>query len=115
MPSERELPGPLDAVLTANHPLFTTGHTAPAVPALTKSDIAERALDLARVLHELMSGEREVQGLLALLLVNYRPGPSVRPWTGGCRCRRSRTVQLGAGDHRGGARASCGGGQGHRR
>jgi len=80
MPSPGELPGRLDAALTVIHLLFTTGHTAPAGPALTRDDLAERALDLARMLRALLPREREVSGLLALLRANHarrstRTGP----------------------------------------
>jgi RNA polymerase sigma-70 factor (ECF subfamily) len=71
MPDAAELPDRLDAALTAIHLLFTTGHTAPTGPTLTKDDLAERALDLARMLRDLMPDEREVRGLLALLLANH--------------------------------------------
>jgi RNA polymerase sigma-70 factor (ECF subfamily) len=71
MPSPDDLPDRLDAALTAIHLLFTSGHTAPAGPALTRNDLAERALDLARMLRDLMPDEREVRGLLALLLANH--------------------------------------------
>jgi RNA polymerase sigma-70 factor (ECF subfamily) len=71
MPAPSELPGRLDAALTVIHLLFTTGHTAPAGPALTRDDLAERALDLARMLRDLLPREREVSGLLALLLANH--------------------------------------------
>jgi RNA polymerase sigma-70 factor, ECF subfamily len=71
MPGRDELPARLDAVLTVIHLLFTTGHTAPEGPALTRDDLAERALDLARMLHALMPRQREVGGLLALLLANH--------------------------------------------
>jgi RNA polymerase sigma-70 factor (ECF subfamily) len=71
MPPPAELPVRLDAVLTVIHLLFTTGHTAPAGPALTSDDIAGRALDLARMLRALLPREREVSGLLALLLANH--------------------------------------------
>ncbi len=71
MPGPDELPGRLDAVLTVLHLLFTTGHTAPAGPALTRDDLAERALDLARLLMALMPQQREVRGLLALILANH--------------------------------------------
>ncbi|MCW2877137.1 MAG: polymerase subunit sigma-24, partial [Sphaerisporangium sp.] len=71
MPAPGELPERLDAALTALHLLFTTGHTAPAGPALTRNDLAERALDLVRTLRDLMPDEREVRGLLALLLANH--------------------------------------------
>jgi RNA polymerase sigma-70 factor (ECF subfamily) len=71
MPAPSELPDRLDAALTAIHLLFTTGHTAPSGPALTRNDLAERAIDLARLLRDLMPDEREVRGLLALLLANH--------------------------------------------
>ncbi|MEV0774573.1 RNA polymerase sigma factor [Streptomyces sp. NPDC050433] len=71
MPAPDELPHRLDSALTTIHLLFTTGHTAPAGPALTNDDLAGRALDLARMLHGLLPDEREVRGLLALLLANH--------------------------------------------
>jgi RNA polymerase sigma-70 factor (ECF subfamily) len=71
MPTEGELPARLDAVLTVIHLLFTTGHTAPAGPALTRDDLAGRALDLARMLHDQLPREREATGLLALLVANH--------------------------------------------
>jgi RNA polymerase sigma-70 factor (ECF subfamily) len=69
VPPASELPDRLDAVLTVIHLLYTTGHTAPSGAALVRSDLVERALDLARLLLALMPDEREVRGLLALLLV----------------------------------------------
>lgn len=71
IPAENELPGRLHAALTVIHLLFTTGHIAPSGPELTRNDIAERALDLARNLRELMPDERETHGLLALLLAHH--------------------------------------------
>jgi len=69
VPGEAELPDRLDAVLTVVHLLFTTGHTAPAGPQLVRADLVDRAIGLARMLRELMPDEREVRGLLALLLL----------------------------------------------
>jgi RNA polymerase sigma-70 factor, ECF subfamily len=69
VPEAHELPDRLDAVLTTIHLLYTTGHTAPSGEHLVRGDLVERALDLARMLRELMPDEREVKGLLALLLV----------------------------------------------
>lgn len=71
LPGPAELPDRLDAVLTTVHLVFTTGHTAPSGPALTRADLAGHALDLARLLHALLPREREVRGLLALLLANH--------------------------------------------
>jgi RNA polymerase sigma-70 factor, ECF subfamily len=70
VPHASELPDRLDTVLTVIHLLFTTGHTAPSGDRLIRVDLVERAIDLARMLLALMPDEREVRGLLALLLVN---------------------------------------------
>ncbi len=69
VPGPAELPDRLDAVLTVVHLLYTTGHTAPACPDLVRADLVDRAMGLARMLAELMPDEREVRGLLALLLL----------------------------------------------
>src|SRR4051812_26444233 len=69
VPGPAELPGRLRAVLAVIHLLFTAGHTAPSGASLIRADLVDRALHLARMLDELMPGETEVRGLLALLLV----------------------------------------------
>jgi RNA polymerase sigma-70 factor, ECF subfamily len=83
VPGAAELPDRLDAVLTVVHLLYTTGHLAPAGENVVRDDLVERALDLARMLHSLMPDEREVRGLLALLLLtdarrSTRAGPDGR-------------------------------------
>jgi RNA polymerase sigma-70 factor (ECF subfamily) len=83
VPDEHELPDRLDAVLTVVHLLFTTGHAAPSGDALVRRDLVDRAMDLAWMLHRLMPDEREVRGLLALLVVTdarraTRTGPGGR-------------------------------------
>ena len=70
VPGPADLPARLDTVLTVVHLLATTGHTAPSGDALVRVDLAERALDLARMLHALLPAEREAAGLLALLLAH---------------------------------------------
>jgi RNA polymerase sigma-70 factor (ECF subfamily) len=70
VPGPDDLPARLDAVLTVVHLLSTMGHTAPSGDSLTRVDLADRALDLARLLHALLPAEPEVAGLLALLLVH---------------------------------------------
>ncbi|NUP52350.1 MAG: sigma-70 family RNA polymerase sigma factor [Catenulispora sp.] len=69
VPRPAELPYRLTAVLGVIHLLFTAGHTAPSGSALMRTDLADRALHLARVLRDLMPDEPEVRGLLALILV----------------------------------------------
>ena len=83
VPGPAELPDRLDAVLTVVHLLYTTGHAAPAGPDVVRADLVERAMDLARMLQSLMPDEREVRGLLALLLLTdarrgTRAGPDGR-------------------------------------
>ncbi|MFE2430690.1 RNA polymerase sigma factor [Streptomyces sp. NPDC059373] len=69
LPGAAELPDRLRAVLGVIHLLFTTGHTAPSGVSLVRTDLVDQSLKLARMLRELMPDEREVRGLLALLLV----------------------------------------------
>jgi RNA polymerase sigma-70 factor (ECF subfamily) len=69
VPAEAELPDRLDAVLTVVHLLYATGHTAPSGPDLVRADLVSRAFDLTRMLAQLMPDEREVRGLLALMLL----------------------------------------------
>jgi predicted RNA polymerase sigma factor len=51
------------------HLVFTTGHTAPAGADLMRRGLAERALELALLLRQLLPDEPEVAGLLALILL----------------------------------------------
>jgi RNA polymerase sigma-70 factor (ECF subfamily) len=69
VPPSAALPERLRAVLAVIHLLFTTGHTAPTGESLVRGDLVDRAMHMARMLHELMPGETEVRGLHALLLV----------------------------------------------
>jgi RNA polymerase sigma factor (sigma-70 family) len=69
VPRGAELPDRLETVLGVIHVLFTTGHTAPSGESLMRPELVDQALHLVRVLRELMPDEREVRGLLALLLV----------------------------------------------
>ena len=70
VPAGHELTERLDAVLTVVHLVFNAGHTAPSGDQLMRVDLASQAIRLGRLLVELMPDEREVLGLLALMLVN---------------------------------------------
>ena len=69
VPPPAELPARLAAVLDVVHLLFTTGHTAPAGQSLQRRDLVERALDLARMLRQLLPDDPAVAALLALILL----------------------------------------------
>ncbi len=69
VPADHELPDRLPAVLAVVYGIFTQGHKATAGEALVRVDLCDEAVRLARLLAELMPGEPEVLGLLALLLL----------------------------------------------
>ena len=69
VPPLAELPERTAAVLTVVDLIFTTGHTAPAGDQLTRTDLVQRALDLARMLRALLPDNPDVAGLLALILL----------------------------------------------
>jgi predicted RNA polymerase sigma factor len=68
VPERRQLPERLDAVLEAIYAAFGMGWDDLAGADRRGPSLAEEAIWLARVLLQLMPGEAEVQGLLALML-----------------------------------------------
>jgi predicted RNA polymerase sigma factor len=68
IPQDRELPERLDAVLEAIYAAFGIGWDDMAGADQRGRDLAEEAVWLARVLLQVMPGEAEVRGLLALML-----------------------------------------------
>ena len=68
VPAAEELPERVDVVLTVLHLLYSTGHTAHSGQDLVRDELTARALDLARMLRDLLPDDGEVAGLLALLL-----------------------------------------------
>jgi len=69
IPTTADMPERLTAVLAVTHLVFTTGHTAPVGTQLVRTDLVERAVELARMLHAMLPHELEVSGLLALVLL----------------------------------------------
>ena len=81
MPSEEERAGRVRSVLHVLYLIFNEGYTATAGPALQRVELSSEAIRLAGALHELLPGDPEVGGLLALMLLTdarrvARTGPS---------------------------------------
>ncbi|MGW5561214.1 RNA polymerase sigma factor [Micromonospora sp. NPDC003944] len=69
VPGPDELPGRLPTVLQAVYSVFTEGYAASSGPDLQRIDLAEEAIRLGRILRRLLPAEREVAGLLGLMLL----------------------------------------------
>ncbi|MBN6037676.1 RNA polymerase sigma factor [Amycolatopsis sp. 195334CR] len=84
VPAPDELPDRLPGVLQVVYSIFTEGYAASSGPDLQRLDLAEEAIRLTRILHRLLPAEREVTGLLALMLLVHarrdaRTGPGGEP------------------------------------
>ncbi|WP_330441161.1 sigma-70 family RNA polymerase sigma factor [Micromonospora sp. NBC_00821] len=80
VPGPDELPGRLPTVLQAVYSVFTEGYAASSGPDLQRIDLADEAIRLGRILRRLLPAEREVAGLLGLMLLVHarrdaRTGP----------------------------------------
>ncbi|MGA3561909.1 RNA polymerase sigma factor [Melissospora conviva] len=71
VPGHDELPQRLPGVLQVVYSVFTEGYSASSGPQLQRLDLAEEALRLGRILRRLLPAEREVAGLLALMLLTH--------------------------------------------
>lgn len=80
VPGADELPDRLPGVLQVVYSTFTEGYAASSGPDLQRPDLAEEAIRLGRILRRLLPAEREVAGLLGLMLLVHarrdaRTGP----------------------------------------
>lgn len=71
VPSEAELPGRLGAVLSVLYLIFNEGYFASSGEALVREDLADSAIDLCRLVDQLMPDGTEILGLLALMLLQH--------------------------------------------
>ena len=78
VPHAADLPARLRGVLAVIYLIFNEGYTASSGERLTRDDLCAEAIRLGRQLNDLMAGEPEVTGLLALmLLIDARRGARV--------------------------------------
>jgi RNA polymerase sigma-70 factor (ECF subfamily) len=76
VPERSDLPARLGAVLAVVYLIFTEGHTASEGDELIRADLCAEAVRLGRLLHELLPGEPEVTGLLALMVLTESRRPA---------------------------------------
>jgi RNA polymerase sigma-70 factor (ECF subfamily) len=69
VPEAAELPGRLQTVLAVVYLIFNEGYCASGGDRLMREELCDEAIRLARLLLELLPGEPEVAGLLALMLL----------------------------------------------
>lgn len=76
IPGDAEIPNRLKPVLAVVYLVYNEGHVATSGDQLTRHDVAEEAIRLARLMAELMPDEPEVIGLLALMLLTEARRPA---------------------------------------
>lgn len=82
VPGGPDLAGRLDVVLRVVYLVFTAGHTAASGAELVRGELCDYAVQLARGVCDLLPGEPEAAGLLALLLLTdarRKARPSAEP------------------------------------
>jgi RNA polymerase sigma-70 factor (ECF subfamily) len=71
VPSTEQLPERLTSVLATLYLIFNEGYFASGSEALIRTELADEAIRLARVLVETLPGEPEARALLALMLLQH--------------------------------------------
>jgi RNA polymerase sigma factor (sigma-70 family) len=69
MPTDGERAEGLSAVLHVLYLIFNEGYASSIGPSLQRSDLSNEAIRLTRAVHHLLPDDREVAGLLALMLL----------------------------------------------
>jgi RNA polymerase sigma-70 factor (ECF subfamily) len=70
IPTRADMPERLDAVLHVLYLVYNEGYAATSGDAVVRSDLTREAIRLARLLLDLLPGEGEICGLLALMLLH---------------------------------------------
>ena len=71
VPSAEQLPERLSSVLATLYLIFNEGYFASSTDALIRTELADEAIRLARVLVETLPGDPEARALLALMLLQH--------------------------------------------
>jgi RNA polymerase sigma-70 factor, ECF subfamily len=74
IPALDVLPERIEAVMAVVYLVFNEGYAATSGDALLRRELTREAIRLARLLHRLLPREREIRGLLALLLLHDARG-----------------------------------------
>ena len=94
VPSLRDLPERLDAVLSAIYLVFNEGYAASQGGSLVRVDLTAEAIRLGRLLLELLP-DPEAMGLLALMLLHESRRQARVPRTVQSFCWKSKTAGVG--------------------
>jgi predicted RNA polymerase sigma factor len=76
MPPENERAERLRVVLHVLYLIFNEGYTATSGPELERGELTAEAIRLTRAVHDMLPGDSEVAGLLALMLLTDARSPS---------------------------------------
>lgn len=71
IPGFEDLPERLSSVLSVIYLIFNEGYSASSGSSLIKVDLFQEAIRLGRIVKELLPGDAEVAGLLALMLLHF--------------------------------------------
>jgi predicted RNA polymerase sigma factor len=71
MPPERQRADRTRVVLHVLYLVFNEGYTATSGPRLQRTEVAEEAIRITRIVHRLLPSDGEVAGLLALMLLTH--------------------------------------------